>query len=95
MFRDGFIYPLKDAERYDDNHGEGFDHALVACEGSGGCYIVDCWIVNSTGEKHPGYDSCPIPVQADDVETEAGVFMGNIHGEGESLTDGMIARGGF
>ena len=66
-FKAGKVYRLKDAERYDDEYGEGYNHveAVGDCDGM---IITDCWVVNASGDIHPGYDECPIPVRFEDVE---------------------------
>lgn len=73
-FRAGWIYPLKDATRYDDEFGAGFDHAAVPhdAEGIEMAFIVDCWIVDRTGNVHPGYNASPIPIQLEDIDIACG-----------------------
>lgn len=67
MFRTGQSYALRDADRYDDEHGIGYGRVETygECEGM---YITDCWVVNEEGEIHPGYSESPIPVRFDDVD---------------------------
>ena len=72
-FKPGFIYPLKDPQRFDDEYGEGFDHVAVP-EGMDplNCTIIDMWPVNAEGQVHPGYDAAPVPIRAEDVELARG-----------------------
>lgn len=63
-FQADTMYRLADPERYDDEYGTGFDHAL-SVSGSDGCIIADCWIVNAAGERHPGYCESPMPQNID------------------------------
>lgn len=65
-FTSGRTYPLIDPERYDDDYGEGYAY-VRAVEGSDGCRLTDCWIVNERGEVHPGYDQCAVPILYSDV----------------------------
>src|SRR3546814_7962715 len=61
-FLAGFIYPLVDADRFDDDFGEGYDHIMIPHDASpGDCYIHDAWIVNAEGKVHPGYEANPHP----------------------------------
>lgn len=76
VFQAGFIYPLKDKERYDDDLGTGYDHVAVPHDADDfveRCSLLDCWIVNKDGEVHPGYDANPVPIQREDVEIDEGV----------------------
>jgi hypothetical protein len=77
-FRENHIYPLKDTHRYDDDLGEGYDHALLADRGPvpEGCWVHDAWIVRANGMVHPGLDASPVPVRLEDVEeTRGGSFV--------------------
>lgn len=66
-FVSGTAYPLRDPTHYDDeDFGEGYGLALAA-DGTDGCVIADCWIVNRQGEIHPGYRESPVPVRYQDV----------------------------
>jgi len=66
-------YPLLDPERYDDELGEGFGFAAVADDiPRTGVWLADCWIVNRAGDIHPGYDACPVPIRADDLDLANG-----------------------
>src|SRR3546814_14858836 len=67
-FLAGFIYPLVDADRFDDDFGEGYDHIMIPHDASpGDCYIHDAWIVNAEGKVHPGYEANPHPFRLDCV----------------------------
>lgn len=55
-FKSEYLYPFVDPGEYDDDYGEGYSYALVAEEHPSECFIVDCWIVNEQGDKHPGID---------------------------------------
>jgi hypothetical protein len=73
-FKTGTTYPLVEQDRFDDDYGEGYGFARVA----GDLHdlpmtMVDCWIVNREGDRHPGYDECPVPVRIQDVD-EANAF---------------------
>jgi hypothetical protein len=88
-FKAGYIYPLLDPERYDDeDFGTGFGHVLIpAGSDPGTCFIVDAWIVNERGEQHPGMDACPVPVHLEDVD----LTKGRRHDE----PDFKVRRGGW
>ena len=63
-------YPLKDTSQY----GARYRYALTQSEGiPKQCWIVDCWIVDQHGHRHPGIDAVPIPVQHQDVYISKGV----------------------
>jgi hypothetical protein len=36
---------------------------------SGDFYMVDCWVIDKNGNKHPGIDVCPVPIDVDDLDT--------------------------
>lgn len=78
MFQPGFIYPLKDATRYDDELGTGFDHIAIAHDADGieRCFILDAWIADREGNVHPGYGANPVPIRIDDVAVERGRPLG-------------------
>jgi hypothetical protein len=63
-FRSDTLYRLIDAHRYDDDFGTGFDH-VISVHNAEGCIVADCWIVNAAGERHPGYDTSPMPIHID------------------------------
>lgn len=66
-FVSGRTYPLVDPERYDDeDYGTGYAFAQAA-EGTDGCLIADCWIIDREGRIHPGYECSPVPVRYVDV----------------------------
>lgn len=70
-FETATTYPLVDPERYDDEYGEGYAFARVAGDMMGlEMTIVDCWIVDAEGTRHPGIDSCPVPVRIQDVDVD-------------------------
>ena len=69
-FKSNTVYRLKDPERYDDEYGVGFDR-IETYGDCDGMFITDCWVVNSEGDIHPGYESSPMPVRYDDVEPDA------------------------
>lgn len=35
-----------------------------------GFYILDCWIVDSNGRRHPGYNVSPVPVYVGNIGEE-------------------------
>lgn len=41
----------------DDNDGYNY---LIPHD-TGNYWMIDCWIVNEQGKKHPGYDVAPVP----------------------------------
>lgn len=69
-FKQNYIYPLKDPERYNDDFGYEYDHALLADYGpiAPDCWVHDAWIVKANGEVHPGLSESPVPVRLEDVE---------------------------
>lgn len=74
-FQPGYIYPLtaEEADRWDDDLGTGYDHAVVPTGSDpGACTIIDMWPANAAGEFHPGYDGAAVPVRIDDVQIDAG-----------------------
>lgn len=68
-FHQNYIYPLKNADRFDDEFGEGYDHALLADRGAvpPDCWVHDAWIVKANGEVHPGLCESPVPIRLEDV----------------------------
>lgn len=94
-FLPDFIYPLKEPTRFDDEYGEGYSYALVADEDPGECFIVDCWIVNQQGEKHPGLDASPVPISAESVEIDEGEYFTNLYGRGDRTVRLMAAKVGM
>lgn len=70
----GYAYPLTNAQRYDDELGEGYDHAAAPVGEEGGRYSVrDMWPVKADGSIHPGYDQCPVPMTNGDYDLSRGV----------------------
>lgn len=67
-FRSDTLYALLDPERYDDDFGTGYGHALSTSDVDG-CFIADCWIVDAEGNRHPGYDESPVPMRISDLRT--------------------------
>lgn len=65
-FQAGRIYPLREADRFDDEFGKGYGFVKVADYGVG-CLMSDCWVVNAKGELHPGLAESPVPVRYVDV----------------------------
>jgi len=96
-FQSGHAYPLVDPAHFDDDFGQGYAYALVASDDpvSSQCWMVDCWIVNADGEKHPGYDQNPVPVRKQDVDLSQGLAIGNPYGCGISAVESMRTRGGW
>lgn len=68
-FSPGYVYPLKDATRFDDELGVGYGFVALADYGpiTSDCFVHDAWIVNAKGERHPGLNVSPVPIRADDV----------------------------
>jgi hypothetical protein len=72
-FETATTYPLVEPDAHDDEYGEGFGFARVAGDLHGlEMTMVDCWIVDREGRRHPGLDQCPVPVRIQDVESDAG-----------------------
>jgi hypothetical protein len=73
-FHQNYIYPLRDTDRYDDEFGEGDDHALLTDHGPVPvtCWVHDAWIVKANAEVHPGLSQSPVPVRLEDVEETKG-----------------------
>lgn len=72
-FLAGYIYPLIDTDRFDDEFGEGYDHIMIPHDATpGDCYLHDAWIVNSAGEIHPGYNAVPHPFRLECVDIDRG-----------------------
>ena len=73
-FQQNYIYPLKAVDRYDDEFGSGYDHALLADRGviAGDCWVHDAWIVRPTGEVHPGLSVSPVSVRLETVDETKG-----------------------
>lgn len=73
-FQPGYIYPLKDPARFDDEFGRGYDHASIADYGpiSPDCWMHDAWIVTAAGNVHPGLNASPVPIRLEDVDEAAG-----------------------
>lgn len=70
----GYAYPLVDSDRFDDEFGEGYDHAAAPMGEEGGSYSVrDMWPVKADGHVHPGYDQCPVPMSLGDYDLTKGV----------------------
>lgn len=73
LFEAGFMYPLKDPEKYDDEFVTGYRFAAIdAGADPGVCWMHDCWIVDENGNRHPGMTEYGAPVRRDDLEMDAG-----------------------
>ena len=93
-FTAGYIYPLQNPTRFDDELGEGYDHVAVPEDmDPGTCSMIDMWPVNSVGEVHPGYDACPVPVRAEDVDMEKGRPLNAALPKPQSIFDSPWPRG--
>lgn len=71
-FQAGMTYPLLDPEHFDDDLGEGYTHVALPDDSFPGMVMVDAWPVNPSGEVHPGYDQCPVPIRLQDVDLTKG-----------------------
>lgn len=70
MFKPNHLYPLKDTDTY----GPRYRFALTLSEPiSPQCWVLDGWIADQHGNKHPGVDSVPVPVRRDSVFISKGV----------------------
>ncbi len=78
-FSTGTTYPLVDASIFDDELGVDYGYAEVAGDLHGlRMTMVDCWIVDIKGNRHPGYDQCPVPVRIEDVDVASGFPSGSV-----------------
>ena len=93
-FQAGYIYPLLDPERYDDEDlGTGYDHVAIEHDAQpNGCYVHDAWIVNSKGDVHPGYGECPVPMRPEDVDLARGRRLERSLPTARSVFDGPFFR---
>lgn len=68
-FSPGYVYPLKDPARFDDEFGVGYGFVALVDYGPivSNCFIHDAWVVNAEGERHPGLNVSPVPIRLDDV----------------------------
>ncbi len=75
-FQRGYVYPLKDAHRFDDELGNGYAHTALANRGpiDPECWVHDAWIVNEAGLVHPGLNVSPVPIRLSDVNEVAGLL---------------------
>jgi len=72
-FRAGWIYPLLETDRFDDDFGTGFDHAAIPADYDPQTVsICDAWICNAKGEVHPGYNSNPVPISIEGIDVDKG-----------------------
>lgn len=69
-----YLYPLKIADRFDDDFGKGYRYALLADRGSVplDCWVHDAWIVKRNGKVHPGLCETPVPVRLEDIDETNG-----------------------
>lgn len=44
------------------------EYCYVIPHDTGSYWMIDCWIVNEKGEKHPGYDVAPVPFATSGLE---------------------------
>ena len=51
---------------YDEDHPQ-FDCLMPAMDDNGQFSIVDCWITDSQGNVHPGYNVSPVPVPVSNI----------------------------
>lgn len=58
----GYRYELNDEwkEYYDNQGGVGY-HYAVPTDYADNCIIGDCYIVNTEGRIHPGFNVSPVP----------------------------------
>lgn len=68
----GQRYPLLKPTTFDDEFGEGFGYAepVTDCNSSN-TYVVDCFITDKEGKRHPGIET-PVPVRLEDINDQVG-----------------------
>lgn len=64
FFSSKLIYKAKRGHIHDDSKPR-YDCYIPAESGSYG--IFDCWVCDSKGNIHPGYNVSPVPVSADNL----------------------------
>ena len=73
---DGYVYPLCDPESFDDEDEQlvGYRFAVVPRDAgvTDKTWLADMWIVNESGEVHPGMNANPVPVRKDAVQLGQG-----------------------
>lgn len=50
----------------DNSDWQGYNYLIP--NDTGNYWMIDCWIVNEQGEKHPGYDVAPVPLATSGLE---------------------------
>lgn len=74
MFLNNQLYRLNKewAEHYsqaDEFNPSGIKYEFAKSTSyAGGAYIADCWIMNTEGNVHPGYNSSPVPLNISALE---------------------------
>lgn len=51
---------------FSSGDSEGYNYLIPV--DTGNYWMIDCWIVNEKGEKHPGYNIAPVPVTTSNLE---------------------------
>jgi len=59
----GLIYKAKRGCVYDTNTPKGKKYNCYQPCMTGNFYIVDCWVCDSAGNVHPGYNVSGVPVE--------------------------------
>lgn len=71
VYRKGEILPHKSPEGFDDEFGEGYAYVQPAHDIAQQDRVVDCYVVDEAGRRHPGLDFCPVPVLVADIAAKA------------------------
>jgi hypothetical protein len=69
-FLEGHIYKMSGSRDPYDEDAPQFDCLSPAMDDNGQFSIVDCWITDSMGNVHPGYNVSPVPVSVDNIGDE-------------------------
>jgi hypothetical protein len=61
VMRHGYRYILRERSRYGDLAHYRYAEPVNYADGA---TLGDCWIVDTQGHRHPGYNVCPVPFHA-------------------------------
>ena len=59
----GIIYKAKRGCIYDDEKPRY--NCYLPVDYANDCVTGDCWVCDKNGNIHPGYNVCPVPINAD------------------------------
>jgi hypothetical protein len=68
-FHAGRIYRFKKGCEVVETGGQ-YRYLMPDLDDNGQFGIVDCWIVNGQGRRHPGYNASPVPVDVSSIGKE-------------------------